>query len=71
MQAKILPRAKEEMSKSQREYFLRNRCALLRTELGEGDERTEEVEELRKRIKKAKMPKEVEKEAKKRSNAST
>ncbi len=37
----------------------------IRTELGEGDERSEEVEDLKKRIKKAKMPKEVEKEANK------
>ncbi|MHB8109604.1 MAG: endopeptidase La, partial [Syntrophorhabdaceae bacterium] len=65
MQAKILSQAKEEMSKSQREYFLREQMRAIRAELGEGDERTEEVEELRKRIKKAKMPKEIEKEAKK------
>lgn len=65
MQAKILSQAKEEMSKSQREYFLREQMRAIRTELGEGDERTEEVEELRRRIKKAKMPKDVEKEAKK------
>ncbi len=65
MQAKILSQAKEEMSKSQRDYFLREQMKAIRTELGEGDERSDEVEELRKRIKKAKMPKEVEKEAKK------
>jgi ATP-dependent Lon protease len=65
MQAKILSQAKEEMSKSQREYFLREQMKAIRTELGEGDERSEDVEELRKRIKKAKMPKEVESEAKK------
>ncbi len=65
MQAKILSQAKEEMSKSQREYFLREQMRAIRTELGEGDERTEEVEDFRKRIKKAKMPKDVEKEAKK------
>src|SRR5512133_401980 len=63
MQAKILSQAKEEMSKSQREYFLREQMRAIRTELGEGDERTEEVDDLRKRIKKAKMPKDVEKEA--------
>ncbi len=65
MQAKILSQAKEEMTKSQREYFLREQMKAIRTELGEGDERTEEVEDLKKRIKKAKMPKDVEKEAKK------
>ncbi|HEX2964390.1 MAG TPA: endopeptidase La [Syntrophorhabdaceae bacterium] len=65
VQAKILSQAKEEMSKSQREYFLREQMKAIRTELGESDERSEEVEDLRKRIKKAKMPKEVEKEANK------
>ncbi|OPX97601.1 MAG: Lon protease [Syntrophorhabdus sp. PtaU1.Bin002] len=65
MQAKILSQAKEEMSKTQREYFLREQMKAIRTELGEGDERSEEVEDLRKRIKKAKMPKDIEKEAKK------
>ena len=48
MQAKILSQAKEEMSKSQREYFLREQMKAIRTELGEGDERSEEVEDLRK-----------------------
>jgi len=65
MQAKILSQAKEEMSKTQREYFLREQMKAIRTELGDGDERSEEVEDLRKRIKKAKMPKDIEKEAKK------
>ncbi len=53
------------MSKSQREYFLREQMKAIRSELGEGDERSEDVEDLRKRIKKAKMPKDIEKEAKK------
>ena len=65
MQAKILSRAKEEMTKSQRDYFLREQMKAIRSELGETDERDEEVKDLRKRIKKAKMPREVEKEAKK------
>lgn len=65
MQAKILSQAKEEMSRSQRDYFLREQMKVIRNELGEGDERTEEIEDLQKRIKKAKMPKDVEKEAKK------
>jgi len=65
VQAKILSQAKEEMSKSQREYFLREQMKAIRTELGETDERSEDVEDLRKRIKKAKMPKDVEKEANK------
>jgi ATP-dependent Lon protease len=65
MQAKILSQAKDEMTKSQRDYFLREQMKAIKNELGEGDERTEEIEDLKKRIKKAKMPKDVEKEAKK------
>ena len=63
MQAKIQSQAKDEITKTQREYFLREQMRAIRSELGEGDERTEEFKELRKKIKKAKMPKEVEKEA--------
>jgi ATP-dependent Lon protease len=63
MQAKILSQAKDEMSKTQREYFLREQMKAIRSELGEGDERTEDIDDLRKKIKKAKMPKDVEKEA--------
>jgi ATP-dependent Lon protease len=65
MQAKILSQAKDEMTKSQREYFLREQMKAIRTELGETDERDDDVKDLRKKIKKAKMPKDVEKEAKK------
>ena len=65
MQAKILSQAKEEMTKTQREYFLREQMKAIRSELGETDEREEEVKDLRKRIKKAQMPREIEKEAKK------
>jgi len=65
MQAKILSQAKDEMTKSQRDYFLREQMKAIRSELGEADERTEEIDDLKKRIKKAKMPKDVEKEAKK------
>jgi len=65
MQAKILSQAKDEMTKSQRDYFLREQMKAIKNELGESDERTEEIEDLHKRIKKAKMPKDIEKEAKK------
>ncbi|NWF93825.1 MAG: endopeptidase La [Syntrophaceae bacterium] len=63
MQAKIQSQAKEEITKSQREYFLREQMRAIRSELGEVDERTKELRELRQKIKKANMPKEVEKEA--------
>jgi ATP-dependent Lon protease len=63
MQAKIQSQAKDEITKTQREYFLREQMRAIRSELGEVDERAEEFKELRKKIKKAKMPKEIEKEA--------
>ncbi len=63
MQAKIQSQAKEEITKTQREYFLREQMRAIRSELGEMDERTEEIKSFRQKIKKAKMPKEVEKEA--------
>jgi ATP-dependent Lon protease len=68
MQAKIQSQAREEMTKTQREYFLREQLRAIRSELGEADERTEEFKELRQKIKKSKMPKEVEKEARRELN---
>lgn len=63
VQAKIQNQAKEEISKSQKEYFLREQLRAIQQELGETDDRLQEIEEYRKKIVKAKMPKEVEKEA--------
>ncbi len=63
MQAKIQSQAREEMTKTQREYYLREQMRAIRSELGEMDERTKEYKELRQKIKKAKMPQTVEKEA--------
>src|SRR5262247_561781 len=63
MQARIQNQAKEEMSKTQRDYFLREQLKQIQQELGEGDERAEEINELRKQIEKAKMPTEVKREA--------
>jgi ATP-dependent Lon protease len=63
MQARIQSAAKEEMGKSQREYFLREQLRAIQQELGETDSRTEEFVELRKSIENSKMPPTVEKEA--------
>lgn len=65
MQARIQNQAKEEMSKTQRDYFLREQLKQIQQELGEGDERTEEINELKKQIEKAKMPSEAKREAEK------
>lgn len=68
MQAKIQSQAKEEMDKSQREYYLREQMRAIKSELGELEEVTEEIDEIRKKIKKAKMPPDVEKEAVKQAD---
>jgi len=65
MQQKIQADAKGEMDKTQREYFLREQLKAIQKELGELDERTEEVAEFRKTIAAAKMPEKVLKEAEK------
>ena len=65
MQQKIQAQAKGEMDKTQREYFLREQLKAIQKELGELDERGEEVAEFRKRIKDAKMPEKVLKECEK------
>ncbi len=65
MQQKIQAQAKGEMDKTQREYFLREQLKAIQKELGELDERAEEIAEFRKRIKDAKMPEKVLKECEK------
>ena len=65
MQAKIQSDVKDEISKSQRDYFLREQMRAIHRELGELDEKMEEIEEFKKRIKKARMPKEAKLEAEK------
>lgn len=57
---KIREEISEKIDKEQREYYLRQQLKAIQKELGELDEKTKEVEELRKKIKDAKMPKEVE-----------
>jgi ATP-dependent Lon protease len=63
VQARIQNQAKEEMTKTQRDYFLREQLKQIQQELGEGDERAEEMKELRRQIDKAKMPQEAKREA--------
>ena len=61
--SKIQSEVHSEMGKVQREYYLREQIKAIQRELGETDERTAEVEELRTKIQDAKMPEEAEKEA--------
>ncbi len=62
VQAKIQSEAKEEMTRTQREFFLREQLRAIKRELGELDERAEELAELREKALKSKMPPEVERE---------
>lgn len=63
LQNKIQSEAQEEMGRSQREYFLRQQLRAIKRELGEEEDIESEIRELKKKIKKAKMPKKVEEEA--------
>ena len=63
IQSQIQNRAKEEMSKTQRDYYLREQLRQIRNELGDGDAHGEEIAEIRAKVEKAGMPTEVKQEA--------
>jgi ATP-dependent Lon protease len=65
VQQKIQTEARGEIDRTQRDYFLREQLKAIQKELGEMDERAEEVKEYRKKMKAAKLPEKVEKEAEK------
>lgn len=68
MQARIRSQARDEMTKSQREYFLREQIRAIKSELGDNESKTEEVADLKAKIEAAKMPEEVHQEAMKQAN---
>ena len=61
--SKIQSEAQSEMSKSQREYYLREQIKAIQKELGDGDDRTQEIDTLRKKIDAAGMTEEAKNEA--------
>ncbi len=63
MQAKIQSEAKEEMGRTQREYFLREQLQALKKELGDIDDKTQEIDELREKLTKMRMPATVREES--------
>jgi ATP-dependent Lon protease len=63
LQAKIQSQAREEIDRTQREYFLREQLRAIKKELGEFDEAHKEMEDYRAKITQARMPKQAEEEA--------
>jgi ATP-dependent Lon protease len=61
--SKIQSQVQSEVGKNQRDYFLREQLKAIQKELGEGDDQTKEIEELREKIASAGMPEPVKKEA--------
>jgi ATP-dependent Lon protease len=63
VQAEIQTQAKEELTRGQREHFLREQMRAIQSELGEVDPRAEEVEEYRHKLEEAGLPAEALTEA--------
>ncbi len=62
VQQEINTQARGEIDKSQREFYLRQQLKAIQQELGESSELSEEIQQLREKVAKSKMPKEVTEE---------
>src|SRR5450756_2481932 len=60
--SKIQSQVQSEVGKNQRDYFLREQLKAIQKELGEGDDQTKEIEEIREKIEAAGMPEAVKKD---------
>ncbi len=60
---KIQTKVKDDIDKSQREYYLRQQLKAIKQELGETDENVVETDEFRKKIEEKNLPEEAKKEA--------
>ena len=63
VQAKIQTHVKDEISKNQRDYYLREQVKAIHRELGETDDKLAEIADFKAKIKKCKMPEDCEREA--------
>jgi len=60
---RIQSRVKKQMEKAQKEYYLNEKMKAIQKELGRKDDKGNEIDELKKKIEQAKMPKDVEEKA--------
>ena len=60
---RIQSRVKKQMEKAQKEYYLNEKMKAIQNELGRKEDRGDEVDDLRKKIEKCKMPSEAEEKA--------
>jgi ATP-dependent Lon protease len=60
---KIQSQVQDELSKTQKDFYLRQQMRAIQKELGEGDPRDQEIEELRRRLEEASPPEAVRKVA--------
>jgi ATP-dependent Lon protease len=63
VQQEINTQARADIDRSQREFYLRQQMKAIQTELGEGNELAEEIQQFREKIEAAKMPKPAEEDA--------
>jgi len=66
--SKIQSDVQGELNKTQRQYFLREQLKAIKKELGEYEDVSSEIDELRERLEKTRMPDEVRKVAEKELN---
>ncbi|MBI4378755.1 MAG: endopeptidase La [Nitrospinae bacterium] len=63
IEKKVRGRVKKQMEQSQKEYYLQEQMKAIQKELGKFNEFKSEIDELKEKIKKAKMPEDVNKKA--------
>ena len=60
---RIQSRVKKQMEKAQKEYYLNEKMKAIQKELGRKDDKGNEIDDLKKKIEQARMPKDVEEKA--------
>ncbi|MEK6590399.1 MAG: endopeptidase La [Nitrospinota bacterium] len=63
IEKKVRGRVKKQMEQSQKEYYLQEQMKAIQKELGKFNEFKSEIDELKEKIKKAKMPEDINKKA--------